>query len=350
MARKKAEPIKSLGKDEDKLLVQKSLPLFSLWRSQITLPEFKILDTYLSRIDSRKPEKRTVVFGKGELEKLLGVKKIDTPVLKKRLHNLMSPIDIEDASTKKGFKVISLFEEAVAEQDENEQWTVKMTCTNAAMHYVFNIENLGYLRYKLRCITNISSRYTYILFLYLEQNRYRKSWEIGLEELKKILDCEREETYKEYKRFNDLLLKRVQKEMFEKTECRYTYEPVKKGRRVTAIRFTVETLSDLIEAEDPNQITIDQWQQENEKDELWTSPLKDFCLSREQKDEIRSILCTVPSSRLPEDPVAGGSLEIRWYHYIDQKVKEIKRRNAQKDIKDKFAYLRAMMQKDATER
>lgn len=50
MARKKIEPIISLG-NEDKLTVQKSLPLFSLWRSELTLAEFKILDTYLSRID-----------------------------------------------------------------------------------------------------------------------------------------------------------------------------------------------------------------------------------------------------------------------------------------------------------
>ena len=73
MARKKIEPITSLG-SEDKLTVQKSLPLFALWRSELTLAEFKILDTYLSRIDSHKPEKRAVMFEKGELEKILGVK------------------------------------------------------------------------------------------------------------------------------------------------------------------------------------------------------------------------------------------------------------------------------------
>lgn len=75
MARKKIEPIETLGADTDKLIVQKSKPLFALWRSELTLAEFKILDTYLARIDSHKPDKRTVVFEKGELEELLGVKK-----------------------------------------------------------------------------------------------------------------------------------------------------------------------------------------------------------------------------------------------------------------------------------
>lgn len=260
MARKKIEPIETLGRDTDKLTVQKSLPLFSLWRSDLTLPEFKILDIYLSRINSHKPEKRVVVFEKGELEKALGVKKIDTPILKKRLHNLMMPIDIEDENKKKGFTAITLFEEAVAEQDEYEQWKVKMTCTNSAMKYVFNIENLGYLRYKLRCITELTSRYTYIMFLYLEHNRYRKTWEVSVNDLKQILACDKEDTYKEFKRFNDLILKKIHKEMHEKTECKYTYEPIKRGRSVAAVRFTVETLPKEIDNDyDPNQITLDQY-------------------------------------------------------------------------------------------
>ena len=47
MARKKIEPIKSLGSNVDNLTVQKSRPLFALWRSELSLSEFKILDTYL---------------------------------------------------------------------------------------------------------------------------------------------------------------------------------------------------------------------------------------------------------------------------------------------------------------
>ena len=69
--KKITESIIGLGKDpENKLTVQKSIPLFSLWRSDMTLAEFKILDAYLSRIDSHIPEKRTVIFTKGELEQL----------------------------------------------------------------------------------------------------------------------------------------------------------------------------------------------------------------------------------------------------------------------------------------
>lgn len=270
MARKKIEPIISLG-NEDKLIVQKSIPLFSLWRSDLTLSEFKILDTYLSRIDSRKPDKRSVVFEKGELEQMLGVKRIKTEELDKRLKHLGTPIKIEDRTNEnKKFTRISLFEKSVAEQDKNGQWQVELTASTSAMKYFFNIESLGYLRYKLRCITSIKSRYTYIMFIYLEANRFRKSWEVSLEELKTILNCEQEEYTKEFKRFNDRLLKRVHKEMHEKTECRYAYEPIKKGRSVVSIRFTLETIPK-IEATDPNQYTIEEWQknrQQHKRDKI----------------------------------------------------------------------------------
>lgn len=349
MARKKIEPIISLG-NEDKLIVQKSLPLFSLWRSELTLAEFKILDTYLSRINSHDTDKRVVMFEKGELENILGVKKINQKDLEDRLKHLMgNVIEIADEDIKKGFRLITLFEEAIAEQDKNGLWQIKLECTQKAMKYFFNIENLGYLRYKLRCITSLTSRYTYIMFIYLEANRYRKSWDISVDELKQILDCDKEETYKAFKRFNDLLLKKVQKEMNEKTECRYKYEPIRKGRNVVAIHFEIETLSNTnLEEIDENQMTFEQWQEEAVKEkELWQEPLEAFEFNQEQYDEIFSVLITIPSDKLPQSQACHGSVELMRYHYLDQKAKEILRRDKQKPIRSKFAYLLKLMKQDA---
>lgn len=351
MARKKIEPIVGLGK-EDKLTVQKSLPLFALWRSELTLSEFKILDTYLSRIDSHKPDKRQVLLTKGEIEEALGVQKINNTDLKARLKHLMgNVVEVPDKDTKKGFRLVTLFEEAEAEQDENGLWQVKLECTQKAMKFFFNVENLGYLRYKLRCITSLTSRYTYIMFIYLEANRFRKSWEVELEELKSILACEDEEYAKEFKYFNRDVLKKVQKEMLEKTECRYSYEPVKKGRSVVAVHFEVETLPKAsLEEVDENQMTLEQWQEEAVKEkELWQTPLEDFNFTQEQYDELFSVLITIPDFKLPQSSACYGSVELMRYHYIDQKAKEIKRRDTQKPIRSKFSYLLKLMKQDAEE-
>lgn len=347
MARKKIEPITSLGR-EDKLTVQKSLPLFSLWRSELTLAEFKILDAYLARIDSHNPDKRAITIEKGELEEKLGVKRINQQQLEERLKHLMgSVVCIPDIEENKGFRLVTLFEEAEAEQDDYGLWQIKLECTQKAMKYFFNIEHLGYLRYKLRCITSLTSRYTYIMFIYLESNRFRKTWEISLEELKQLLSCEKEETYKEFKRFNDRLLKRVQKEMHEKTECRYSYEPIKKGRTVVAVRFIVETLPKSIDDIDENQMTIEQWQENSEQTiELMLQPLTVFEFSAEELEEIKSLLVTVPTNKLPQSPACRDNIDLMRYHYLEQKAKEIQTRNAKKRINSKFAYLVKMLKQD----
>lgn len=349
MAKKKVEPIIGLG-NEDKLVVQKSLPLFALWQSDLTLSEFKILDTYLSRIDSHKPDKRQIVLEKGEIENALGVKKINNQDLKTRLKHLMgNVVEIPDKSTKKGFRLVTIFEEAEAEQDSNGLWQVKLECTQKAMKYFFNIENLGYLRYKLRCITSLTSRYTYIMFIYLEANRFRKSWEVDLGELKHILACDTEETYKEFKRFNDLVLKKVYKELHEKTECKYTYEPIKKGRSVVAIRFTVETLPKLtFEDADPNQYTIFDVQEEIENEEreyFCDEEFNDF--TDEQLDVLRELI----RHKVPEDlieshyAVLQNRLEAyRWASadYLRRQVKVARLRKP----KNLFAYVKKMLENE----
>ncbi len=340
MARKKSEPIINLG-NKDKLTVQKSLPLFALWSSELTLAEFKILDTYLSRIDSHKPDKRTVVFEKGEFEKILGVKKINSKDLKLRLKHLMgNVVEIPDTSEKKGYKMVTLFEEAEANPDDYGVWQIKLECTQKAMKYFFNVESLGYLRYKLRCITSITSRYTYIMFTYLEHNRFRKSWEVPLEELKQILDCDKVETYMAFKEFNKQVLKRVQKEMHEKTECRYSYEPLKKGRSVVAIHFEIETVPKImIEDLEP----AEQLLNEQETD-LWEETVKEFGFTTEQIGELREVLICIPEEKLPQSSACYDVIELRWYHYMRIKTADLKQRS---NVKNKFAYLLKMLKQDA---
>ena len=115
----------------DRLLVQKSRPLYSLWKSNLTLVEFKILDVYLSRINSRDPNRRDVRFSKGELEKILGVTRINAAELKIWLKHLMgNVVEINDVNKPSSFCMVTLFERAFATQDEYGIWQIDLTCTN----------------------------------------------------------------------------------------------------------------------------------------------------------------------------------------------------------------------------
>lgn len=325
--------------DVEKLTAQKSTPLQSLTQTDLTLPELKILDVYLSRIDSHDPEKRTVQIEKGELERVLGVTRILKDDLDKRLRHLFQAVEVKDKTKRKGFKIISLFEEADAEPDENDLWTITLTCTLPAREYIFNIENLGYLRYRLKNIIELKSRYSYILFMYLENNRgFRNSWEIKLDDLKELLKCNAE-TYKTFFRFNGLVLSKCHKEINEKTDCKFDYEPIKRGRAIVAIRFTLKTLKQLA-VEDVANLPEVQSMPDNRP--LWESALKEWKLSQEKLDELAALLDTIPKSKLPE----AEDTEKSKYKYIALKAAEIKRRSKEKRISNRFAYLKKMIDAD----
>lgn len=325
--------------DVEKLTAQKSTPLQSLTQTDLTLPELKILDVYLSRIDSHDPEKRTVQIEKGELERVLGVTRILKDDLDKRLRHLFQAVEVKDKTKRKGFKIISLFEEADAEPDENDLWTITLTCTLPAREYIFNIENLGYLRYRLKNIIELKSRYSYILFMYLENNRgFRNSWEIKLDDLKELLKCNAE-TYKTFFRFNGLVLSKCHQEINEKTDCKFDYEPIKRGRAIVAIRFTLKTLKQLA-VEDVANLPEVQSMPDNRP--LWESALKEWKLSQEKLDELAALLDTIPKSKLPE----AEDTEQSKYKYIALKAAEIKRRSKEKRISNRFAYIKKMIDAD----
>lgn len=340
-----------LPRHQEKALVQKSNPLQTLSQTSMTLPEFKILDAYLSRIDSHNPEERRVGLEKGELERFLGVDRIRKEELDKRLRNLFQVVKILDPDKPKGFTLIGLFSKAEALQDEDGIWTVYLTCTPEAKEYIFNIENLGYLRYRLNSVVGLQSRYSYVLFLYLEDNRFRKEWNIGLSELKTILHVTGS-TYDQYYRFNEKVLAPAQRELHEKTDLRFRYSPVKKGRKVTAVHFEVEVQDQI-----PGQLTLADVQPDPEisnrtpreetidfiKEAITERNSAECEFNDDELNAIFELLVTVPDGILPcpELPII-----LRRYHYFSQVYARMVAADSRHPIKHRFSYLCKLIKGD----
>ena len=354
MPRRKKLPVipdyEGEGRHPDSLLVQKTNPLLTLSDTDMTLPELKILDVYLSRIDSHNPEKRFIRLEKGQIEKLLGVTQIKPHDLEKRIDNLFQTITIRDERKSKGFTKVALFEKAVCYQDDDGLWQVDLGASWSAMEYIFNPETIGYLRYRLANVINLTSRYSYILYLYLEHERYRKSWEIELDELKAMLRCNAE-TYSQFFRFNGLVLKKCYNELTEKTTLRFTYSPVRRGRAVRAIRFTVETTPQL--PTPMEQLTIAEIE-DRPDDQI--EFLRSACIpsgtarpefSREEMEQLFEVLVMVDDNILPYPKDIPNDMEIRRYHYLRQKYTAMNCADTKKTIKHRFSYLLKMIKKDA---
>lgn len=358
--KKKTEPIVGFGKNPDeKLTVQKSTPLMSLWRSDMTLAQFKILDTYLSRINSHEPEKRVVQFEKGEIEKLLGVTKISQKDLEARIDGLgrLVPVEVEPGK----FRKVALFEEAYGEADERGIWKMHLECTAKAMKYVFNVEKIGYLRYKLRCVTSLTSRYTYVLFLYLEQNRFRKSWDIDVDELRRILNCDTDESYSAFKVFNDRILKRCKKELKEKADYEFSYEPIKKGRNVVAVRFTLKTIRDVlpeaserretyeVDGEILEQMALDDVRAESKYSNEDIEFLAGACGEEFDEEAMVLIRDAVIKAVPKQNGESLGTLDVRRYDFLEEcfhLLQYYESRPDREPIKDRAKYLVKIIQKN----
>ena len=156
--------------------------------------------------------------------------------------------------------------------------------------------------------------------------------------LKELLKC-KATRYNQFKFFNAEILKKCHNELNEKTDCHFDYEPVKQGRTIVGIRFTVKTLKQLASEDVVNLPEVPTMIKDCP---LWESALSDWKLSAEKLDELSALLDAISAYKLPEAPTS----EQAQYKYIALKVAEIKRRNQEKKINNRFAYLRKLMQKD----
>lgn len=354
MARKKkiVDPdYTGIGSRPDTAVVQKSKPLFALTDSELTLPELKILDVFLSRINSHDPDKTAVMFERGELEKILNVTQLKEKDLDLRLKHLFTSVKIQDDDEPRGFVRIGLMERAEAKQDENGLWQVLLKCTEDAKEYIFNIENLGYLKYRLSLVVNLTSRYSYTMVLYLLDNRYRESWVIDVGSLKSILGCN-SPTYSEYKFFNNDVLKKCKKEIEEKTDLRFDYEPVKTGRKVTKIKFSVLTnqqitVDDILplegEASDPDQDEEDLMIKKYGSEHMANLAANcDYEFTQEEMSVISSIL---NETVLPLSYSAGDNHELQKWDYLSKKYKEFTIAVKKYHVKHRFEYFKKMLEK-----
>jgi len=270
-------------------IVQKSTPLQSLWKSSLGLGEFKVLDTYLSRIDSHHPERRTVKFSKEEFERLLGITEVKPAALKKYTDHLCQQIvELETPKrNKQGYHRITLFCEVEVDTDEDGQWYVLLSCSPQAMEYVFNIEHIGYLRYHLKNVLQLKSRYSYVMFVYLlKRCKLNDTLKVTIEELKKLLGCSEDKLYEDYKYFNQRILKKCHEEINEKTTLKYDYEPIRVGRKVKEIKFRFYTTTSALD-EEYVQLEFKEARDFEERKEL--SLKEQYIEAREEKDYLKSV-------------------------------------------------------------
>lgn len=389
-SKEEKEPYTTLGGNSTELTVQKSRPFQTLLQSKLSLIAHKILDIYLARINSHNPQNNSIIFKKDELEKILGVKEIKFQSLHSVLEELKQPYKVFDKK-KNGYSIITIFEHASLNKDTNGLWDISLQCSESALPYIFQIEKKGYVKYKLKNILTLKSKYSYILYVYLESQRtMHLTWNIKIDDIKKLLQCDTQETYNEYKHFNNKVLKRAQQELNKKTDCNFHYEPIKAGRSVIKIKITlsskseiknnsklidefnhnfddIEKILEIAGITDGEQIDFSNnhfdikqndccncdeihwydpfYPQPKEDETLYSVISKGVDLvPYEGYSELESLIKDVPESKLPKNIFSDVSLSR--IDYVKSKIREMELYDNQKQIKNKYSYLWKMIYKD----
>ena len=268
-----------LGDKPEENVIQKSLPLFQFTKNSLTMLELKILDIYLSRINSKQPKNDSVIITKKELEHSLKIDKLNALDVSKGLQNLLSKTilcDIKDLMNPNAiltidevkkidkqmerdgilldriekvlnkefvFDYFPLFKRArlhVKYNKNKKTYDIILQCSDIAKDYIFNVEGIKYIRYKLRNILKLTSKYSYNLFMYLEQNKFRKKWTVSIEDLRKVLGCTTK-SYEAFKLFNQKVLQPAIKNVNTDTERNFNYRFIKekKSKEIKYIEFEI---------------------------------------------------------------------------------------------------------------
>ena len=247
--------------------VERSNELNQLSPKGMTLTEIRFLAIYQAKINARNPDTRAVIFPLAEFCRIMEISQLTVTYIKKVADDIIcKPVHLPSESGKNGFIAVPLFNKCeVYQDDDSSEWFVKIRCSEEVAPYMFEMKR-NYFTYELWNALKLKSVNQIRMYEVLKQ--YEKIGErtVEVENLKYMLGISQNQ-YSRYQDFRIKVLEPCQKALEEHTDIKYTFEPIKKGRKIHALKFTIT-------------------KNENFKDDL---KLKEF-IKPEDLDDIRDTL------------------------------------------------------------
>ena len=355
MATKKPKNEEITGNLDPKHWVQKSDPLVLMRSVPFSLGELKILDTYISRINAADDTRRTVIFTKEEYEELMGITCANYRALEKHTKGMLGKV-VELQMPNKDYLQFVLFTKSYYHKDEYGKPIIEITCTEEAKDLFFCIGKYHYFKYALENVISLTRKSSYLLYIYIRVNRYRIQWDIDLNDLRDtVLDCKGQESYQEYKIFKNRVLDPAVEEINNKTDCHFTYEAIKRGRKVAKIKF-------IYQKQDQTE------EQTSSFDEMPTAPqlpetvpqLPEQCGADDEVTDRRDIisqLCQACQCAFSRDEIQSAYIFAKTFvHdkaitvYFEQTYLRLLQVEKKRKIRNRFSYFYQMICNDAEKR
>lgn len=351
------ELIVGLGKNYENNVVQLSNPLLPVTGKMNTL-ELGMFIVYLSRINSRNKEKRTVIISRHELEDALGISNI-RPDRLKIAANFLRTLPVEFNESEDEIDIINLFSRAQVKKT-NDDYQIELTCTEEAIPYIFKIEKLGYVKFTFGVMKKLKNQTAFCIFLYLESKRkLGLEWEETIDDFKSYIGLSNDK-YKDYNDLKKRVLSPSQTKLKEKLGVEFDFEPVRVGMAYKKIRFKLKSKISLLDNEelilneiqedfDPNEYRdLIQKELEEENENKWVlGKLADLGFTKEERNAVYARLVQIGCSDTPYLVFPKSSTrDLAMNDYLEMKIKDMMIQDAKSTIKNKCKYLIGMIEKD----
>ena len=219
--------------------IERSNKLNQLNPYGLSLTEVRFLAIYQAKINARNSNTRTVIFSLAEFCKIMDIKQLVVTYIKKVADSLIcKPVHLPCEDGSNGFTVIPLFNECEVKQDkETGEWFVKIECHQKVMSYMFEMKK-NYFTYELWNALKLKSVNQIRMYEILKQ--YEKVGERveSIENLKLMLGISKNQ-YVRYQDFRIKVLEPCQKALEQHTDIKYAFEPIRKSRKIYALKFTI---------------------------------------------------------------------------------------------------------------
>ena len=244
-------------------LVEKRNILNEVRKNNMSLQELRFFSIYLSKINARDQSTRRVRFPLKDFQKIMEFGRLNTTQLKATTDSLLGKV-ISIPTERGGYTSFQLFKRCTVDKDDLEQWYVEIDAHDDALPLMFDFKK-EYFTYELWNALRLRSGNQLRMYELLKQ--YEKIGELKMP-LKKLRDGLgiAEDEYPRWDRFKDRVIDSCQQALEESTDIKFTYKPIKAGRKVTGIHFFIEkntgyvdqlTLDEFVEMQEENEIVVE---------------------------------------------------------------------------------------------
>ncbi len=240
----------SITTDVDKLNVTKANKLIQInlmeSKTRLSLREQKIILSVIAQINPEDDDLKDYQISINDLVKITGIQSQHLySGIKKICTSLMSSIvTIKEPDNPEGFLMSTWFSHAGYSPSEG---VVEFSVSKKLKPYLLQLKG-RFTSYRLKQVMSLQSSYSIRMYELLRQflpmNAVDKGnttsfREISIDDLRGYLGVE-DGKYPKFAMFRKNILEKCQKEITEETDLTFDFEPIRKGRKIGAIKFVIK--------------------------------------------------------------------------------------------------------------